>query len=150
MPGGRLGQKAGGRQRTDSTHVLAKIRALNRTLRVAQTMVYALNVLAEVAPEWMKTLPAVTTLHAICEHQFEPFEQGGRWRQEPLLPAAQLLTSPYDLEARNGKKRSTFWTGYKVHLTRICDDDALQLITHVQTTPVPSSDEGDASRSASR
>ena len=31
--------KARGRQRTDSTHVLAKIRALNRTLRVAQTMV---------------------------------------------------------------------------------------------------------------
>jgi len=45
--------KAGGRQRTDSTHVLAKIRALNRTLCVAQTMVYALNVLAEVAPEWI-------------------------------------------------------------------------------------------------
>jgi transposase len=36
--------KAHGRQRTDSTHVLAKIRALNRTLCVAQTMVYVLNV----------------------------------------------------------------------------------------------------------
>jgi transposase len=45
--------KAGGRQRTDSTHVLAKIRALNRTLCVAQTMVYVLNVLSEVAPEWI-------------------------------------------------------------------------------------------------
>ena len=45
--------KAGGRQRTDSTHVLARIRALNRTLRVAQTMVYALNVLSEVAPHWI-------------------------------------------------------------------------------------------------
>jgi len=31
--------KARGRQRTDSTHVLAKIRALNRVLCVAQTMV---------------------------------------------------------------------------------------------------------------
>jgi len=39
------GGTAGGRQRTDSTHVLAKIRALNRTLCVAQTMVYVLNVL---------------------------------------------------------------------------------------------------------
>src|SRR5438045_1172515 len=46
--------KAHGRQRTDSTHVLAKIRALNRTLCVAQTMVYVLNVLAEVAPEWVR------------------------------------------------------------------------------------------------
>jgi len=36
--------KAHGRQRTDSTHVLAKIRALNRTLCVGQTMVYVLNV----------------------------------------------------------------------------------------------------------
>src|SRR5207237_6096201 len=40
--------KARGQQRTDSTHVLARIRALNRTLCVAQTMVYVLNVLAEV------------------------------------------------------------------------------------------------------
>src|SRR5438093_7543792 len=44
--------KAHGRQRTDSTHVLAKIRALNRTLCVGQTMVYVLNVLSEVAPAW--------------------------------------------------------------------------------------------------
>ena len=34
--------KARGRQRTDSTHILAKIRSLNRTLCVAQTMVYVL------------------------------------------------------------------------------------------------------------
>ncbi len=47
------GGTAGGRQGTDSTHVLAKIRALNRTLCVAQTMVSVLNVLSEVAPEWI-------------------------------------------------------------------------------------------------
>jgi transposase len=46
--------KARGRQRTDSTHVLAKIRALNRVLCVAQTMVYVLNVLSEVAPDWVR------------------------------------------------------------------------------------------------
>jgi transposase len=46
--------KAGGRQRTDSTHVLAKIRAPKCTLCVGQTMVYVLNVLAEVAPEWVR------------------------------------------------------------------------------------------------
>ncbi len=149
--------KAHGRQRTDSTHVLAKIRALNRTLCAAQTMVYVLNVLSEVAPEWvlahvpvewverygerleherlpkeeeerkqyanqvgadgwmllaaldasatpdwMKTLPAITTLHTIWEQQFEPREQGGRWRPEPALPAAQLINSPYDLDAPTG------------------------------------------------
>jgi hypothetical protein len=49
------GGTAHGRQRTDSTHVLAKIRSLNRTLCIAQTMVYVLNVLSEVAPEWVRT-----------------------------------------------------------------------------------------------
>jgi transposase len=147
--------------------VLAKIRALNRTLCVAQTMVYALNVLSEVAPEWvrayvpaswverygqrgeherlpkeeeerkhyakqvgadgwtllpaldapstadwLKTLPAVMTLRCIWHQQFEPFEQGGQWRVEPALPAAELINSPYDLDARYGKKRSTLWVGF--------------------------------------
>jgi transposase len=189
--------KARGRQRTDSTHILARIRSLSRTLRVAQTMVYVLNVLSEVAPDWirshvpvewverygqrleeerlpkeeqermqyvnqvgadgwmlldalqapcspdwMNTLPAVTTLRTVWEQQFEAREQGGQWRKEPALPAAQLITSPYDLDARNGKKRSTFWTGYKVHFTQTCDDDAPQLIIAVQTTAAPLSDEG--------
>src|SRR6266571_4353103 len=49
------GGTAHGRQRTDSTHVLARIRALNRTLCVAQTMVYVLNVLSEIAPDWVRT-----------------------------------------------------------------------------------------------
>jgi len=189
--------KAHGRQRTDSTHVLARIRALNRTLCVAQTMVYVLNVLSEVAPDWvrahvpvewverygerleherlpkadeerkqyanqvgtdgwslltaldaiatpdwMKTLPAITTLRTMWDQQFEPLDHGGRWRLEPALPAAQLITSPYDLDARNGKKRTTFWVGYKVHFTQTCDEDTPQLITHVETTQAPSSDEG--------
>lgn len=96
-------------------------------------------------PDWMKTLPAVTTLRTIWEQQFEPKDQGGQWRQEPALPAAQLITSPYDPDARNGKKRTTFWTGYKVHFTQTCDEEAPQLITHVETTPAPLSDEGSIS-----
>ena len=184
--------KAHGRQRTDSTHVLAKIRALNRVLCVAQTMVYVLNVLSEVAPDWvrtqvpvewverygerleherlpqgeeerrqyanqvgadgwalldalgipgtpdwMQTLPAITTLRTIWEQQFETREQGGYWRQEPALPAAKLINSPYDLEARYGKKRTTLWVGYKVHFTQTCDEDVPQLITHVETAQAP-------------
>src|SRR5436305_7645533 len=42
--------KARGRQRTDSTHVLAKIRALNRVLCVWESMRAALDSLAIVAP----------------------------------------------------------------------------------------------------
>ena len=158
--------KARGRQRTDSTHVLAKVRALNRLLCVAQTMVYVLNVLAEVAPDWvhawvptdwvehygerleherlpqgeeerkqyanqvgadgwrllaaldgpptpdwLKTLPAITTLRQIWSQQFEPVEQGGGWLAEPVLAGAELINSPYDPDARAGGKRTTFSRG---------------------------------------
>ncbi len=47
--------KARGRQRTDSTHVLAAVRALNRLLVVRETMRHALDVLATVAPAWLRT-----------------------------------------------------------------------------------------------
>jgi transposase len=66
----------------------------------------------------MKTLPAITTLGCSWEQPFEPWEQGGQWREEPLLPAAQLINSPYDLDARYGKKRTTLWVGDKVHFTK--------------------------------
>jgi len=46
--------KARGRQRTDSTHVLAAIRALNRLERVGETLRHALNSLAAVAPDWLR------------------------------------------------------------------------------------------------
>src|SRR5918998_5894208 len=43
-----------GRQRTDSTHVLAAVRVLNRLERVGETMRAALNSLAVVAPDWLQ------------------------------------------------------------------------------------------------
>lgn len=46
--------KARGKQRTDSTHVLGAIRTLNRLELIGETMRYALNSLAEVAPIWLK------------------------------------------------------------------------------------------------
>jgi transposase len=42
-----------GSQRTDSTHVLAAVRALNRLECVGTTLRHALNSLAVVAPEWI-------------------------------------------------------------------------------------------------
>ena len=85
-------------------------------------------------PDWLKTLPAMTTLRQIWAQQFEPLEQGGRWLAEPVLAGAELINSPYDLDARAGGKRTTFWVGYKVHFTQTCDEDVPQLITHVETT----------------
>jgi transposase len=47
---------ARGSQRTDSTHVLAAIRKLNRLELVAETLRAALNELATEAPEWLRAL----------------------------------------------------------------------------------------------
>jgi transposase len=47
--------KARGRQRTDSTHVLAAIRVLNRLERVGEALRHALNSLPVVAPDWLRT-----------------------------------------------------------------------------------------------
>jgi len=46
--------KTRGRQRTDSTHVLAAIRVLNRLECVGETLRHALNSLAGVAPQWVR------------------------------------------------------------------------------------------------
>ncbi|MFC9841095.1 hypothetical protein ACFVKB_46225 [Rhodococcus sp. NPDC127530] len=35
---------------------------------------------------------------------------------EGLPPGRSRITSPYDLNARWGVKRDTFWNGYKVHV----------------------------------
>lgn len=48
--------KARGQQRTDSTHVLAAIRELNRVEVVGETMRRALNELAEAASDWLQTI----------------------------------------------------------------------------------------------
>lgn len=47
--------KARGQQRTDSTHVLAAIQTLNRLECVGETLRHALNVLAVVAPDWLRS-----------------------------------------------------------------------------------------------
>ena len=46
--------KARGQQRTDSTHVLAAVRRLNRLETVGESMRSALNSLAVVAPDWLR------------------------------------------------------------------------------------------------
>jgi transposase len=46
--------KQRGRARTDSTHILAAIRELNRLECVGETLRHALNTLATVAPDWLR------------------------------------------------------------------------------------------------
>lgn len=182
---------AGGRARTDSTHVLAAVRACNRLECVGETLRAALNDLAVVAPDWLRQqitadwferystrfeesrlpkgeakryayaeqigtdglqllsaiyhattpqwvreIPAVEILRQTWVYQYYHDEQGQlRWRKAQDLPPAGMRTdSPYDPEAHFGNKRSITWTGYKVHMTETCEEDAPHLITHIETT----------------
>jgi transposase len=70
--------KARGRQRTDSTHILGRIRAINRLLCTQETLRYALNVLAVAAPEWLLVNSQATWL-----------ERYGRRCDESRIPAGQ-------------------------------------------------------------
>ena len=62
--------KAKGKQRTDSTAVLANIRDLTRLELVGETLRAALNEMASVDPEWLRT---VTTplWHQLYDHRIE-------------------------------------------------------------------------------
>jgi transposase len=178
------------RQRTDSTHVLAAVRMLNRLECVGESMRRALDALSVLAPEWLANLappawferyarpfvefrlpdgrgeryalaeqigadgfqllaavkeagmpswprevPALVVLGQVWEQQFSVSEGVVRWRSaEELPPASELITSPYDAEARFSKKRSTEWMGYVAHVSETCEPDTPNVLTNVETT----------------
>ncbi|HEY0780517.1 MAG TPA: transposase, partial [Gemmatirosa sp.] len=62
--------KARMRQRTDSTHVLAAVRVLNRIELVGETLRAALNALAAAAPEWLRAV-ALPEWHQRYDHRVE-------------------------------------------------------------------------------
>jgi transposase len=191
--------KAGGKQRTDSTHVVARVRSLSNLECVGETLRATLDDLATLAPDWLVRqispdwferyshrvenyrLPkaesqrtalaqqigadGVHLLHALQQpnvptelrevgsrHLLQQVWQqyydlsGGKanWRAGPQASEDEgIIRSPYDPEARTGKKRETTWFGYKVHLTETCALETTekaqaqaipQLIVQVQTT----------------
>ena len=188
--------KSRGKQRTDSTHILASIRMLNCLEQVGEMLRYTLNVLSQVVPLWLKSrvdqewfirygdrfenqrlpsekqerevlaqtigadgyalLQAVYDEAAPCElhkieavqllrkmwiQQFYVEDAVVQWRtKDDLPPSDQMLTSPYDPDARYSHKRLTTWIGYKVHLTETCEADLPCLITHVETTSATTQD----------
>jgi transposase len=75
---------ARGQQRTDSTHVLAAIRVLNRLELVAETLRAALNAVATVAPDWLQ---AITPLAW--------YERYSRRIEESRLPKATAEREAY-------------------------------------------------------
>jgi transposase len=93
------------------------------------------------APAGVRDIPAVLLLRQVWAQQYCLVEGKVCWRAAEALPrAGERIDSPYDPEARFGTKRSMSWTGYKVHLTETCDDDAPHLITEVETTAATTPD----------
>ena len=90
-------------------------------------------------------MPAVQTLRRVWIARFYRDDEGVHERgdEQGRPPSAGRISSPYDPDARYATKRTTSWTGYKVHLSETCDDDLPRLITHVETAVGPAAD-GDA------
>jgi transposase len=184
---------AGGKQRTDATHVLAAARSLSNLECVGETLRAALNEIAAVAPDWLvqqitgdwllryehrvenyrlprekskrkvlaeqigadglhllqalehpeapaglSELGSVRVLRQVWEQYYEVSQGRAKWRDDPLAgEKGGVIRSPYDPEARTGKKRERIWLGYKVHLTETCDVSSQipHLVTSVLTTP---------------
>ena len=90
---------------------------------------------AKTAPDFLRSLKAVETMRQIWIQHFFIEADTVHWREKDNLPpAALMICSPHDTDARYSTKRETSWIGYKVHLTETCDKEGPNLITHVQTT----------------
>ena len=76
--------KARGQQRTDSTHVLAAIRVMNRLELVAETLRATLNELATVAPAWLQVMAPL-----------EWYERYGKRIEDTRLPQGQASRDAY-------------------------------------------------------
>jgi transposase len=96
--------RAGGSQRTDSTHVLAAVRALNRLELVGETMRHVLNVLADVAPDWLRTHAKVEWVKRYQRRSDEYRLPKGKEAQRVLADqigrdGAELLSAIYSSES---------------------------------------------------
>ncbi len=96
--------KVRGRQRSDSTHVLAKIRSLNRVEGVGETFRAALNSLAVAAPQWLKGQMQEDWVDRY-EHRIEDYRlpTGKQAREDYAVvigkDGASLLSALYGAEA---------------------------------------------------
>lgn len=94
------------------------------------------EVFAPHSPVWLADIEAVQVLRQVWVQQFLREEGQVRWResQDGLPPGRRLIVTPYDTDARTGVKRGERWSGYKVHLSEVCEPGAAHLLTHVATT----------------
>lgn len=83
---------------------------------------------------WLKEVPAVKILKQVWEQQY--IIEAGQLRHREMMempPVGEWIRSPFDPEARYGRKRDIHWIGYKVHLTETCDEEKPHFITQVET-----------------
>jgi hypothetical protein len=76
--------KSGGRARTDSTHIIAAVRTLNRLECVGETLRAVLNDVAVVAPDWLR--------QQVTDDWFERY---GTRIEESRLPKGEAKRSAY-------------------------------------------------------
>jgi len=102
---------------------LPKSEAARRQLAAAigadcQQLLEAID--AAVEQQWLQKVPAVQVLRQLWGEQYITDAGSLRWREVKEIPTpAEMISSPYDAEARYSSKRSVEWVGYKVHLTRV-------------------------------
>jgi transposase len=63
---------------------------------------------------WLREVPAVRLLHQVWLQQYYAVapEEPMHWRvSADLPPAARMINTPYDADARSSLKRTTTWTG---------------------------------------
>ena len=96
----------------------------------------------ETTPDVIRQLHGVEVLRQVWLQQYyAPTEGTVLLRTEKDGPPnATRIFSPHETEARKSIKRSTKWTGYKVHLTETCEEDLPHIITHVETTVATTQD----------
>jgi transposase len=99
--------KAGGVQRTDSTHVLAAVRLLNRLESVGETMRHALNTLAVVVPEWVVVHCEPEWVERY-ERRFEEQRLPAQ-EEERLALAAVIGVDGFELLEAIGSERALTW-----------------------------------------
>ncbi len=97
---------------------------------------------AQDAPAEARAVPMVHTLRDVWRVHYGRDDDGRpRWRPAAELPpVGERLQSPYDPEMHYSTKRQMEWSGYKVHVTETCDEDAAHLVTHVRACPAMEQD----------
>ena len=96
---------------------------------------------APTAPTAARDVAMVRTLRDVWRIHYARDDGRPRWRAgSELPPVGDRLQSPYDPEMHYSTKRKLEWSGYKVHITETCDDDAAHVITHVKTCPAMEQD----------